>query len=200
MDFGLLLCHWLPCRILLRRKFLICPQEKDQYFQRTPAEVSMCTVGCTATDCSGSFRGEKSFQILGSQDLNSSTASLVIAVGSSRKADTAVWHLIIRLPIVSLEECWRGSRGKKKKPSSFSSSSLFICPPLSPLSPPAFQPHHSPAAYSEDGLTDADFADAGESPPSALEWAEEQLIVRDPAVKDTRFCRIRPRWKLQRRT
>lgn len=52
--------------------------------------VSTCTVGSTATDCGGSFQGEKSFQILGSQDLNSSAASLVIAAGSSGKADTAV--------------------------------------------------------------------------------------------------------------
>lgn len=51
----------------------------------------------------------------------------------------------------------------------------------------------SAAAYSEDGLTDADLADAGESPPSALEWAGEQLIGQDLAVKDTGFCRIRPR-------
>lgn len=38
---------------------------------------------------------------LGSRDLNSSAPSLVIPVGSSGKADTAVWHPLIRLPIVS---------------------------------------------------------------------------------------------------
>lgn len=110
-NLGLSLCHWVPCGILYWR----VPKKRGQYFQRKPPEVSMCTVGSAATDCTGSLGGEKSFHILGSRDLNSNAASLVMAVGSSGKADTAVWHLIIRLPIVSPEEWQRGSRGKKKE-------------------------------------------------------------------------------------
>lgn len=144
-EFLSLLCHWLPCGILLKRKFLTRPQEAEHYFHRKPAEVSMCAVASTAIDCCGSFRGGKSFQILGSQDLNSSAASLVIAVGSSGKADTAVWHLMICLPIVSPEEWRRGSRGKKRShhhspPAPSLSALLCLLYPLRHFSRPTRPP------------------------------------------------------------
>lgn len=98
------------------------------------------------------------------QDLNRRVQYFLSQWISAERLTPVSPHLVLFLPIVSL----RNGSGLRKKSSLCSTSSCFICPPLSPLS--LLLLNSTLCTYFvRNSLTDADLADGKENLPSVLQ-------------------------------